>query len=294
MVKTFTDIKALDPNAPFSIKSLKFLVILDDHGNYHLQDHSGIEDSACRYFSPRTAKTTLKRLADCCLKEKAYLENWETFDPKRVISARDYLLSSISSFMGYEPKSKLEAYHNLQALLNLSPGGHTLVQSFVVPGWEDEYGEILKSIKERLVSAFKSFEDESFLHYCASTAISYEMELVVSPKVKESLQEARRIAVNALVADERQFLVKLHSSPSAFRKVLLELYGAQGFASADLLIAPVAVVEYVNSHNLLQDKTRLLEPISAQTLEALNVLYRPEVSGPYSNLTKAYKASRVL
>lgn len=309
MASTFSDIRELGLSGPFNASSLKFKVFVDTDGKYHLTGHRGIEHTNPRTYVKKTAKRTFSQIADCCLKKTTWSDGTTEFRASGVILQRQKLIKSLSESSETSFADSLEVFNAIEDYCSRQLAKSNRARELrsyrysqyssqygqsTVSVWDDEYAESFKQELSRRVELFKSLDPAPLLRSFAKKEFKLDTDWKsLDQGVNQSLLAARKAALEVLVNSKDLYLVALSDSFSlpAWAKAIHLVYGQP---NSSFLSVPLAVAERFHQSSSAQAVAKISEAPNKATLEALKVLYKPYAGGPYSNLSTAFKAARVL
>lgn len=307
MVATLADLKEIGTKGPYNFSKLKFSVIIDAQGKYHLSYHKGLRGTASTTRATKTASRTFAQIADCCVKVTRWYgpNDIERFSAAQFMKARAILLKKSEELRKHlNPDSpllnSLEIYKMIGAIN--AETKHRQLWSYnqgplerYSALWQPEISDLQDAVVNQLMSSFKTLDQTPLVEYFAKEVVSsFAFGPTVSPEAKAALAEAKKkitVAFSSPQCDILGAVNPLARDVKPHDRTLMDLYRTKG---TNLMLLPPVMAQHLLNEGLMLDSVVLDKPLEDKTLEALKVLYTPHGEGPYRKLTAALKASMVL
>lgn len=308
---TFSDLREIGTSGPFNMAKLKFGVFLHSDGSYHFNsNHSDREKSYKRNYGMvlKSAPETFQKLSDCCARRKEWdytVDNsWgyrnSEMSASYAITLRKRVLRSLTLSQRLEQKSAnareiFKALEDYYAHADRDLGYDLTTNEGFSLGWEKSYGLAWEKELAKIAKLFKTQDSSALLSEFAKRAIG-EKPKSIDPSITKVNVKANQEVRKRLTDPTSQYLVHTlehNVKDQPWSRAICDLYPLE---HSSFRVLPLAVAERFAQAGMIRPggTAKLSEPLDTSTLEALNVLYKPQESGPYSNLDVALKAAKLL
>lgn len=307
MALNIETLKALRGEKLLSTNQLRFRVVVDGAGGYHLVEHRRPVGSPKTPPLPRVSrsgKQVFEHLAPCCLKKKNWRDN-NNFNvtAEQVVKTRNGMLEILENYQAQRPSDALEAVNligDLRITIQKEHRGifsycgehYTLMQEIPSP-WKTQFGKMRDKELIRLEKSLHHLDQSKLLERFALEVIGTPSQsLVANKKISNGIIKAYQDAIFELANAEQEFLIRHGDVYLPLDLAAVELFS---IGRPGLLRVPSSVFEYFHAKSLVYDWVRCQEDDDEHVIEALKVLYdHYNRDAAYSKLNTALKAARVL